>query len=88
MAQDARFEDGDVQPLRLRAEDGDDLQVVSTLLQDAICPASEMKWRRRERRFAVLVNRFRWEDSETAKQRHAWAAQPNVCNRFWLLMML
>lgn len=68
MAQDARFEDGDEQPLRLRAEDGDDLQVVSTLVQDAICPASEMKWRKRERRFAVLVNRFRWEDSETARR--------------------
>ena len=68
MVQDAKFEDGVDQPIRLRAEDGDDLQVVSTLVQDAVCPASEMKWRKRERRFAVLVNRFRWEDSETANR--------------------
>lgn len=65
---DARFEDGDDKPLRLRAEDSDDLQVVSTLVQDAVCPASEMKWRRGARQFAVLLNRFRWEDHATAER--------------------
>ena len=51
MTQDATFEDGRESPLYLGAEDADDLQVISTLVQDAIGPASEMKWRKRARRF-------------------------------------
>lgn len=65
---DARFEDGDAKPLRIRAEDAEDLQVVSSLVQDAICPGSEMKWRKAARQFAILVNRFRWEDHATAQR--------------------
>lgn len=68
MDQDARFEDGETKPLRLLAQNEEDLQVISSLTQDAVCPASEMKWQRRDRRFAVLINRFRWEDVETAKR--------------------
>jgi len=59
---DARFEDGGDQPLRLKALDGDDLRVLSALVQDAIFPITEMTWDRGKRRFAVLLNRFRWED--------------------------
>ena len=68
MAADARFEDGDTGPLRLRAEDVEDLQVISTLVQDAVCPGSEMKWRARARQFVVLINRFRWEDHATGER--------------------
>jgi hypothetical protein len=28
-----------------------------------------MKWDRKRRRFAVLLNRFRWEDREAAERR-------------------
>jgi Protein of unknown function (DUF2948) len=63
---DARFEDGDERPLHLVARDGEDLKVVSALLQDAVFPITEMAWDRRRRRFALLVNRFRWEDREAA----------------------
>jgi len=69
MSDDARFEDGDERPLRLRAEDAEDLQVLSALAQDAVFPASEMTWRAAERRFALLLNRFRWEDKARAEQR-------------------
>jgi len=69
MSEDARFEDGGERPLRLRALDGDDLAVISALVQDAVFPASEMIWTRKDRRFAVLVNRFRWEDAEKAQSR-------------------
>jgi len=61
MTEDARFMDGTETPLRLRALEPDDLQVISALVQDAVFPASEMAWRAKERRFAVLLNRFRWE---------------------------
>jgi len=62
MVEDARFEDADEPPLALRALDAEDLKVISTLTQDAVFPASEMTWDRRRRRFALLLNRFRWED--------------------------
>lgn len=66
---DARFEDGDDAPLNLGAMDADDLQIIASLAQDAVFPAAQMKWDRRARRFALLVNRVRWEDNGTA--RHA-----------------
>jgi hypothetical protein len=61
MTEDARFEDADEGPVALRALDAEDLKVIAALVQDAVFPASEMTWDRRKRRFAVLLNRFRWE---------------------------
>lgn len=71
MVEDARFEDGGEAPMALRALDADDLKVISTLVQDSIFPISEMTWDRRRRRFALLINRFRWEDgvSQQAPER-------------------
>lgn len=69
MTEDARFEDGGDKPLNLGALDAEDLKVLSTLTQDAVFPATEMQWIPGERRFAVLLNRFRWEDLQTAKAR-------------------
>ena len=66
---DASFEDGREAPLNLGAEDADDLQVISTLSQDAVFPVTEMKWRPADRQFALLLNRFRWEDKDAAAQR-------------------
>ena len=66
---DARFEDGREAPLNLGALDAEDLQTIASLCQDAVFPASEMAWDRKASRFAVLVNRVRWEDA--GKTRHA-----------------
>ena len=66
--EDARFEDGAEQPLRLRAESPDDLTVVSALLQDAVAQTSEITWAPRHRRFSLLLNRFRWEDVPAAER--------------------
>ena len=60
---DAKFEDGREAPLNLGALDADDLQVLSSLVQDAVFPVTEMKYARAQRRFALLINRFRWEDA-------------------------
>ena len=68
MTEDARFEDGREAPLNLGALDGDDLKVISALVQDAVFPASEMRWLAKERRFVLLLNRFRWEDK--GRERH------------------
>lgn len=69
MSTDAKFEDGAEAPLNLGALDGDDLAVLSSLTQDAVFPASEMKWDKRAGRFALLLNRMRWEDKGAG--RHA-----------------
>jgi hypothetical protein len=65
---DARFEDGDEGPLRLIAQDAEGLSVLSTLLQDAVFPITEMTYAPKRRRFALLLNRFRWEDRDAAER--------------------
>ena len=67
MTQDATFEDGREAPLNLGAFDEDDLKVISALVQDAIFPMTEMVWRAKEKRFGILLNRFRWEDEGKAR---------------------
>lgn len=67
MTKDARYEDADEQPLRLKAQDAEDLTVVSALLQDAVLPMKETSWQPDLNRFGMLVNRFRWEDKSDAE---------------------
>ncbi len=69
MTDDAKFEDGREAPLNLGALDADDLTIIAALTQDAVFPASEIRWERRAARFALLLNRVRWEDE--GKGRHA-----------------
>lgn len=57
MADEARKAD----TLKLIARDEDDLDVLSTVLQDALIPVSEMAYLPEERRFVLVANRFRWE---------------------------
>lgn len=63
---DARFEDGDDRPLRVIAQAPDDLPVMAALVQDAVFPITEMRRDARRRQFALLLNRFRWEDHQAA----------------------
>lgn len=70
MTDDARFEDAPPpRALRLRAADAEDLQVLAALAQDAVFPGTEMTWDRARRRFAILLNRFRWEDRKPRPER-------------------
>ncbi|PTQ75705.1 DUF2948 family protein [Celeribacter persicus] len=69
MVEDARFEDGGERPLALKAMDTDDLTVISALVQDAVVPMGEISYDATHRRFALLINRFRWEDVEAAEKR-------------------
>jgi len=66
MSRDAGFADGAARALRLRAFDMDDLAVVSALVQDAVLSSADMRWQKEQRRFALLLNRYRWEDNERA----------------------
>jgi hypothetical protein len=51
------------EPLKFVALDGEDLEVVSTHLQDAVVNASEVLWRPQEHRLVVALNRFDWESA-------------------------
>lgn len=51
----------DVKPLRLRAHDSEDMQVVAGILQDALVPLSDVTFLKPEKRFVLVANRFRWE---------------------------
>ena len=68
MSQDARFQEGVEKPLYIGAIDPADIEVLSALLQDAVVPISEMKWRKKHGQLAFLLNRFRWEDKDHAQK--------------------
>ncbi|MGB1886618.1 MAG: DUF2948 family protein [Paracoccaceae bacterium] len=68
MIQDAGFNDALDRPLNLGAQDTEDLQVISSLTQDAVLTVDDLKWNRAERQVVTLLKRFRWEDVELAKQ--------------------
>lgn len=50
-------------PLRLRAEDSEDLAVVAACLEDALASVGEMAFEPDEARFAAVVVRRMWEDA-------------------------
>ncbi len=64
---DARYADGAENPVRLRAENTEDLAVISALIQDAVGQNGETSWQPSKHRFALLINRFRWEDKDAAE---------------------
>lgn len=62
--------------LKLRAEDEEDLRIVSACLQDALIAVGDMKYLAEDRRFVLVANRFCWEGApcdETA------AVSPDDC---------
>ena len=50
--------------LRLRAENSEEIPVVSSCLQDAIARIEDMTYIPRRRLFAMALTRFRWEFAE------------------------
>ncbi len=53
----------DIKPLRLLAESAEDLEVISAAIQDAVVKAGNLKYEARRNRFALELNRYRWEAS-------------------------
>ena len=47
--------------LKLVALDNDDIQIVSTHLQDAVVKTADIIWRPAEKRLVIGLNRFDWE---------------------------
>lgn len=52
----------DVKPLRLLAEEAEDLEVISAAVQDAVVKAENLNYEARKHRFSLELNRYRWED--------------------------
>ena len=48
----------------LAAEDAEDLEVISARLQDAVARVGDLVYLPKKRRFAALLNRFKWEKGE------------------------
>lgn len=49
--------------LRLTAQDGDDLAVISAHMQDAVVKLVDFSFMSKRRQFALVANRFVWEAS-------------------------
>jgi hypothetical protein len=49
------------EPLKLLAEDEDDLEVISAALQDAIAKVGDIEWDAKGRRLTLALNRYLWE---------------------------
>ena len=55
--------------LRLAASDAEDLEVLSARLQDAVFKLKDARWQPKQRRFAAVVNRLKWEDAGKTRVR-------------------
>ena len=62
MSQDASFSEGADRALYLGAFTPQDVEIISTILQDSIFCINDLAWLKKKQRVAVLVNRFRWEN--------------------------
>jgi hypothetical protein len=65
----------DTAPLRLLAEDAEDLELISAALQDAVGRIGDIAYEPGERRVTLVLNRFCWERDETGKKRVRTALQ-------------
>ena len=56
-----------MEPVKFIALDKDDLDVVSTHLQDALVKVADILWRPQEKRLVVALSRFDWLSAECSK---------------------
>src|SRR5215468_2482667 len=56
-----------MEPVKFVAVDRDDLEVVSTHLQDALVKVCDVIWRPQEKRVVVALSRFDWLSAEGTK---------------------
>jgi hypothetical protein len=61
-------------PLRLLAQDADDLQILSAALQDAVAKVGDIRFDPADRTLTVALNRFRWEAEGEVRHERVRAA--------------
>lgn len=55
--------------LKLAALDAEDLDVISAQMQDAVLHVGDMRFARGRRQFALVANRFAWDETGAAQRR-------------------
>ena len=55
--------------LKLLALDSEDLEIISATTQDAVVRVGDMGFAKADQRFALLMNRFAWEEGGKIRQR-------------------
>lgn len=58
-------------PLRLLAQDADDLAVISAAMQDAVAKVGDIDFEPKARRLTIAFNRYRWEGEGGERVRSA-----------------
>ena len=56
-------------PLRLLAQDPEDLAIISAAMQDAVAKVGEISFEAKARRLTVAFNRYRWETGDSERVR-------------------
>src|SRR5262249_45573094 len=57
-------------PMKMIAFDPDDIEVVSTHVQDSVLKVADIIWRPAEKRFVLALNRFDWEAATCCADGH------------------
>ena len=61
--------------------DAEDLEILSARLQDAAGKLKDFVWLPKQRRFAAVLNRFRWEDGKGQARGCAPACISTACSK-------
>ena len=56
-----------MEPMKFVALDRDDIEVVSTHLQDALVKVADIVWRPQEKRLVITLSRFDWPSAEGSR---------------------
>jgi len=59
----------EVEPLRLLAQDAEDLEIIAAAVQDAVGRIGDIHYEAPTRQLTLLVNRYRWEADGKAAER-------------------
>lgn len=57
--------------LRLTAQDTEDLKVISAHMQDALVRLADIRYLGKTRQFALVANRFAWEQQPSSERRRS-----------------
>ena len=66
--------------LRLTALDTEDLKVISAHMQDALVRLADIRYLSKTRQFALVANRFAWEQQPSSERRRTGLHFENVLN--------
>jgi hypothetical protein len=59
------------EPLKLLAEDAEDLSVIAAALQDAVAKLGDIRFEKTSRQLTIAFNRYRWEGAGGERVRSA-----------------